>query len=207
MRVLRYACLGVLVAIATACTTVAPAATQPTSVPVPGSGALPSASVPAPTTAPGESPAASTTPIETPQASVPASSEPATPEPTRTPRPSKSPKPTPTPIAIDLSIYVNTPDLPTEWHTNTDYLIPIHVDVAEAPIPSAHASVTVPEEAFSTSFDTGPIAPGDTYAYTVTVNLSAIGPATLTLQVKVPPGYTDINKPNNKVAIAITVLP
>ena len=49
--------------------------------------------------------------------------------------------------------------------------------------------------------DLNTLASGDT------INVPAMGPATLTLVVKVPLGFADVNTGNNKVTIAIQVLP
>ena len=65
--------------------------------------------------------------------------------------------------------------------------------------------MSIPEEAFSTSYSAGPIADGGDDAHNVTINVPAIGPATLTLQVKTPSGFNDVNPSNNKVTIAIDV--
>lgn len=100
---------------------------------------------------------------------------------------------------------MNTPDLPTTWYADTDYTIPINVTSAINSVEQVQAKVSIPEEGFSTSYVTGPIPFSGTDTHNVTINVSAIGPATLTLQVKTPLGYTDINPSNNKVTIAIDV--
>lgn len=162
---------------------------------VPGS-AAPTTSAPA------------TTALESPAVTLPAPEQPtSTPEPTRTPKPTRRPTPSPTPIAIDISIFVQTSDIPNPWYTDTPYTIPVYVAVAVADVPSAHAKVSIPEEAFATSFDTGAIATTDNYFHNVDFNLTAMGPATLTLTVKAPAGYVDVNRGNNKVTISINVLP
>ena len=100
---------------------------------------------------------------------------------------------------------MNTPDLPTTWYNNTDYTIPIHVTSAVNSVLDVQVKVSIPEEAFSTNYVTGPIADGGDDAHNVTINVPAIGPATLTLVVKTPVGFKDINPGNNKVTIAINV--
>jgi hypothetical protein len=104
-------------------------------------------------------------------------------------------------------VFIQTADIPNPWYTNTDYTLPIHVAIAAGMVPNAHVTVSIPEEGFSTAFDTGAIAATDSYSHNVTVNVPAMGPATLTLQVKVPAGYADYDKSNNKVTIAIEVQP
>lgn len=198
------------------CVTVAPAGSQAPSVTATPGAAFPSPTAPASsitvTEVPPSALATPVVPSATPTEALP-TAVPVTPAPTRTARPSRSPRPTtdatptPTPIAIDLSIFVNTPDLPIEWHVNTTYTIPIHVAIAASDVPNARAKVSVPEEAFVVTFETGPIAASDNYSHNVDVNLPAMGPATFTMSVKPPAGYVDYDTSNNKVTIAIQVLP
>jgi hypothetical protein len=175
-----------------AATTVVPAASV-----VPGVSVVPAASVvPGVSVAPGES--------------VVASAASDSPSPAKTPKPRKTPKPTPRATAtppkteVDLSIYVETPDIPNPWYSDTDYTIPIHVVTAVADVPDAHAKTNIGPLVMD--FDTGPIATTDTYSHPVTYNLPDAGPYVLTLSVKVPSGYADINRSNNKVDITIMVL-
>jgi hypothetical protein len=203
VRVFRTISLGILIATLSACTTIAPVAS-------PAGSGLVASPVPG-TSGPSASLAPSASPVESTATETPAPT--ATPEPTATqkPKPSKTPKPTPTAsptptaVAVDLSVFIQTADIPNPWYNNTDYTLPIHVALLGGPVPNAHVVVSIPKEQFSASFDTGPLAETDAYSHDVTINVPAIGPATLTLQVKAPPGYADTDKSNNKVQIAIEV--
>jgi hypothetical protein len=156
----------------------------------------------APTTSPAEVvPTVSTEPV----GSVADSPQPSTtPKPRKTPKPTSPATPTPPPISVDLSIYVQTADIPNPWYAETTYTIPIHVAVAVADVPNAHVKVLTFDD---TEFDTGPIATTDTYAHDTDVTFYFPGPNDLVLSVKAPAGYADIYKSNNKVVIHIDVQP
>ena len=62
------------------------------------------------------------------------------------------------------------------------------------------------DENISYTFDTGPIAYGDTFTHAVNVNLPAIGPSALILTARMPVGYADTNKANNTASVDIDVL-
>ena len=100
------------------------------------------------------------------------------------------------PTPIDLEIFVYGADLPNPWYTSTPYTIPVHVAVTGAPIPSAHAKFSM--ENLSAEWDTGPIAPGDTYLYNVEFTFTAAGPTFINMSVKTPPGFVDTDRSNNK---------
>lgn len=180
-----------------ACSTVAPGPSV-----APGSSTtLPTFGSPpvAQTSAPSDTVPSVAVPTETP------TQEPTAP-PTHKPKPPKTPKPTrtpsPTPIGIDLSIFIETADIPNPWYAETTYTIPIHVAVAVADVPNAHVEVPPFVE-----FDTGPIATTDDYIHNTDLTLYDAGPYDLLLSVKPPPGYVDTYKVNNKVTIHIEVLP
>jgi hypothetical protein len=152
------------------------------------------------TSTPGEVlPTVSTEPVGSVADSAPPST---TPKPRKTPKPTSRATPTPGPISVDLSIYVQTADIPNPWYAETTYTIPIHVAVVGADVPNAHVKVNVLAE-----FDTGPIATTDTYAHNTDVTLYDSGRTGLFLSVKAPPGYADVYKSNNKVVIYIDVQP
>jgi hypothetical protein len=109
-------------------------------------------------------------------------------------------------VSVDLQVDIDTADIPNPWYNNTDYTLPIHVTANSGDFPNGvQVKVSIPEEAFSTTYLTGPIAAGGTDTHNVTVNVPAIGPATLTLFVKTPAGFADVDLSNNKRMIAITV--
>ncbi len=148
------------------------------------------------------------TPVTTPAIEPPPTPT-STPTPTPSAKPTKKPTPTPSPTPkptkIDLAILVMTDDLPNPWYNNTDYKIPIHVSVAGSDVPPVTVKVSIPQEQFSVTYQTGPISDGSEDVHDVTINVPAIGPATLTLAVKTPPGFTDIVPANNKVQISIEI--
>jgi hypothetical protein len=192
-----------------ACTSVAPLATPSTSASVTASAPAALATLaPVSSLSVGSVPA-SVAPPSTEVTELPAPTPTPTPTPKPTPKPTKKPTPTPSPTAtptpVDLAIYVNTSDIPNPWYNDTDYTIPIHVTAAGNSVVSVQVKVSIPEEAFSTSYSTGPIADGGDDAHNVTINVPAIGPATLTLAVRTPDGFKDITPSNNKVTIAINV--
>ena len=126
--------------------------------------------------------------------------QPPTPKPTKKPTP--TPIPTPTPTPVDLNIYVNTSDIPN-WAVGMNN-IDVYVTTT-ALVPSAHVKITM--EDLTIEFDAPAIDPSTPYVYNAQLNLDTAGDATLTLQVKAPSGFNDVNKANNKVSIAATVAP
>jgi hypothetical protein len=217
VRVTKLAGLAIIALTLAACTSVTPQSTPFVSTPItplPASGALasiatsalPLGSLPAPSAAASAEPAtlAPVTPSPTLEP-TPTPSPTPTPTPKPTKKPTPTPSPTPPPTKIDLAIYVQTADIPNPWYNDTDYTIPIHVSAAISDIFGAQVKVSIPEEAFSTTYQTGPITAGSEDVHNVTINVPAIGPATLVLQVKTPAGFADVNTSNNKVSIAIEV--
>jgi len=214
VRFTKLALLALVAVALSACTTVAPQSTPFVSTPitpVPGTSLLPSIAIPTvpvvtlPSVSlpPTETVAPTVAPIITPTPSPEITPSP-TPKPTKKPTP--TPSPTPTPIAVDVAIYVQTADIPNPWYNNTDYTIPIHVSAAVNDIPGATVKVSIPQEAFSTTYLTGSITAGSEDVHNVTINVPAIGPATLILLVKTPSGFADTDTSNNKVSIPIDVM-
>lgn len=183
-------------------------------VSIPGVSPTPSGIAPTlgPTTTPAELlpsasvapllPSASIEPQETPPETLPPE---ATPKPRKTPKPTRQATPTPTPISIDLSIFIYGTDLPSPWYVDTSYTIPFYVVVAGADVPNAHVKITI--ESLTAEFDTGPIATSDNYFHSIDFRLASAGPTTLAMSVKVPAGYADNDKSNNKGSIGVDVQP
>ena len=203
MGVTKLAGLALVTIAVAACTSVGPSSTPFISTPVtpaPGASALPSialpslplVSVPPESISPGtEAPTAQPTVAPT---------EPPTAKPTKKPTP--TPIPTPTPTPVDLNIYVNTSDIPN-WAVGMNN-IDVYVTTTTL-VPSAHVKITM--EDLTIEFDAPAIDPSTPYVYNAQLNLDTAGDATLTLQVKAPSGFNDVNKANNKVSIAATVAP
>lgn len=207
MRVTKLAGLALVTIAVTACTSVGPSSTPFISTPVtpvPGASALPSIALPSlpAVSIPPES-ISPETQAPSDQPTLPPPTEKPTPKPTKKPTPTPSPTPPPTKVA--LSIDVNTSDIPNPWYNNTDYTIPINVSSFGADVPSIQVKVSIPEEAFSTTYTTGTIADGATDTHNVTINVPAIGPATFTLSIKTPAGFVDVDLSNNKRQIPIEV--
>jgi hypothetical protein len=202
MRFIRSLSL-LAILLLSACASIAPSGTSGPSLP-PASVSAPSSSL-GTTATPSTSSEAPSSLVATP---IELSSE-TPPEATRTPKPPKTPKPTPTrspttpPTLVDLEMFVYGADLPSPWYTNTTYVLPIHITVTGAPIPNAHAKVTI--ENITAEWETGPIAPADTYAYNLSLTLTAAGPTEFTTSIKTPPGFTDTDRSNNKGSFPLEI--
>ena len=217
MRVFKATLMAVLAVSIAACTSISPQATPFLSTPVtplPGASlALPSIALPS---LPSVSlPPASISPTAEPPATESPSAAPTlapTPTPTPTPKPTKkptpTPSPTPTPIAGDIEVAFEETTIPNPFYNNTDNPVTVYISaLGTTDLPNVHVKLVVQNEAVSYKFDTGPIAYGDTYTHTVTVNVPAIGPSALILSASMPSGYADTNKANNTKTVAIDVSP
>ncbi len=210
MLKIKLALAALLVAVISACTTVAPLSTPVISVPatpLPGSSVAPSAA--APTVAPSAA-TATTAPASVSPTAEPPTEAPATPAPTRTPKPTKKPTPTPSPtpakIPGDIEVGFEASTIPSPFYNNTDYTIRVYISaLGTQNLPNVHAKLVVQNEGFSYEFDTGPIAVTDSYYKDVVVNVPAIGPSALILTASMPDGYVDTNKANNAKTVAVEV--
>jgi hypothetical protein len=211
VRVTKLASLAVLAVALSACTTIAPQSTPlfvSPITPVPGTSlALPSIALPSlpsvtlppasifPTAEPPASEAPTTTPEITPSP---------TPKPTKKPTP--TPSPTPTPVAGDIEVSFQDTSIPDPFYNNTDYTITVYISaLGTTDLPNVHVRLVVKDAAVSFKFDTGPIAYGDTYTHSVTVNVAAHGPSALVLSASMPSGYVDTNKANNTKSVDIDI--
>jgi len=213
VRVFKATLMAVLAVSIAACTSISPQATPFLSTPVtplPGATlALPSIALPSLPSV--TLPPASISPTAEPPATEAPSAAP-TLEPTPTPKPTKkptpTPSPTPTPIAGDIEVAFEESAIPNPFYNNTDNPVTVYISaLGTTDLPNVHVKLVVQNEAVSYKFDTGPIAYGDTYTQTVTVNVPAIGPSALILSASMPNGYADTNKANNTKTVAIDVSP
>jgi len=216
VRVFKATLMAVLAVSIAACTSISPQATPFLSTPVtplPGTSLLPSFAIPSVPVV--TLPSASLPPIETVAPTVepivtPSPSPEITPSPTPKPtkKPTPTPSPTPTPIAGDIEVAFEETTIPNPFYNNTDNPVTVYISaLGTTDLPNVHVKLVVQNEAVSYKFDTGPIAYGDTYTHTVTVNVPAIGPSALILSASMPSGYADTNKANNTKTVAIDVSP
>lgn len=107
---------------------------------------------------------------------------------------------------MNLSVYVQTAELPVTWYVNMQYTIRVYVDdLALISVPNATIRLAI--QNLTATDDTGPIAAGATAYIDFDLTLDTAGPATLALKVVLPAGYTDFDKSNNTVNIAVEVQP